>query len=400
MDSFDEYCDPKLEIVKGEQYLRGSINKILVVQLGDIGDLVLAIPTIRSLKESYPSALIYVAAREKACELVDLCAWADGVIKVQKEKRPALDAIRYNINFFRYLRSLHFDLVFDMRTGTRGAFLAYLSGARIRLGYRALDDVWRNVFFPHLVFPPMDMPKLHMAHYHLLLLAAYGLRVNPAWPELLIDDHRSEQISQLLLTEKIPIHLPLIAIQPFSLWHYKEWSAEKFAKLSTWIHKKYGFSVLICGNISEHERVQRMINCGKNGGLYNLAGKTSIAEYAALLSRCSLFIGCDSAGVHIAAAVNTATATIYGPSSPAAWAPRGPRHQVIQKTMDCVPCRQKGCDNTEQCRCLDTLSLDEVIQKIEPFLDSCVSEDGVISCGQKTVEKAQQIPPRTEKQRE
>jgi heptosyltransferase-3 len=106
----------------------------------------------------------------------------------------------------------------------------------------------------------------------------------------------------------------------------------------------------------------------QNEHLHNFAGKTSIAEYAAILDQCSLFIGCDSAGVHIAAAVNTATASIYGPSSPAAWAPRGLNHRVIQKEMACVPCRRKGCNDTEYCKCLDQLEVNEAISIIEPLL--------------------------------
>jgi len=86
--------------------------------------------------------------------------------------------------------------------------------------------------------------------------------------------------------------------------------------------------------------------------------------YAALLQRCDLFIGVDSAGLHIAAAVGTPTVSIYGPSAPASWAPRGSSHLVVQKDWPCVPCRRKGCDDSEQCRCLDELTVEEILQAV------------------------------------
>jgi hypothetical protein len=82
--------------------------------------------------------------------------------------------------------------------------------------------------------------------------------------------------------------------------------------------------------------------------------------FAAVLKSCGLFIGVDSAGMHIAAAVGTPTVSIFGPSSAASWAPRGSRHKVVHGNLPCIPCRQKGCEGTEQSRCLDELSVNEL----------------------------------------
>jgi heptosyltransferase-3 len=84
----------------------------------------------------------------------------------------------------------------------------------------------------------------------------------------------------------------------------------------------------------------------------------------AVLKACALFIGVDSAGMHIAAAVGTPTVSIFGPSAPASWAPRGPEHLVVHRNLSCVPCRQKGCDGKEQSRCLDDLTVAEVMSAV------------------------------------
>jgi len=86
---------------------------------------------------------------------------------------------------------------------------------------------------------------------------------------------------------------------------------------------------------------------------------------AALIQACQLFIGVDSAGMHIAAAVGTPTVIIFGPSAPASWAPTGNHHAIVQKDLPCVPCRQKGCDGSEVSRCLEELAVDEVWAVVE-----------------------------------
>ena len=106
-----------------------------------------------------------------------------------------------------------------------------------------------------------------------------------------------------------------------------------------------------------------MRRCGS--GVFNLAGKTSLGELAAVLKHCHLFIGGDSAGLHIAAAVGTPTISLFGPSSPVSWAPIGEEHEVICKNWECVPCRNKGCQNREWSRCLEELTLEEVQPVVE-----------------------------------
>ncbi len=368
MRFFEVYRQAPLRITKGAQHINGPIERILLIQLGDIGDLVLSIPTLRSLKESYPSAHVTVAARDKAGDLVGLCPWSDDLIKIRGgPPMPGKWALQ-QFRFFRDLRSRNFDMAIDLRTGTRGGILAFLSGARIRMGFTALEDTWRNRLFTHLVYPPMNMPMLHMAHYHLLLLDRYGLAVNAQWPRLCIDKRHDLEISEILTREKVPLGAPSIAIQPFSLWAYKEWPPDRFRQLTQWILSAFEGVVLVCGTPHERPRVEQMMAGLPADRVFNLAGRTRISQYAALLARCRLFVGCDSAGVHIAAAVETPTATIYGPTSPQSWAPREKGHRVIQKAMDCVPCRQKGCRGSGLSQCLENLSVNEVIAEIEPLI--------------------------------
>ena len=90
-------------------------------------------------------------------------------------------------------------------------------------------------------------------------------------------------------------------------------------------------------------------------GARSVAGKTTLGELAALLSRSSLHLGVDSAAPHIANAVGTPTVTIFGPSDWRGWAIPDATHRVVCPDDPCVPCHKKGCDHTEVSLCLDNM---------------------------------------------
>ena len=347
--------------------MSSSPGNILLLQLGDIGDVVLSFPCVRALKETYPEANVVVAVREKAAELIEMCPWADGVISVGKSSGNLCQQLNHQVKFITKLHRYRFDMAIDMRTGTRGAVLAYLSGAPRRIAFYAEDGkLWRNRVFTDLK-KPAPTPNMHVIDFHLELLASFGIVPENKEPEIVIPEDIQQVAAELLLKEKIPAKLSIVAIQPFSLWSYKEWAPEKFAELISWIRKEYDLPVVITGGPDEREKAANLMNrCGE--GVYNLAGKTPIGTYAALLQACSLLISVDSAGPHIAAAVGTPTVTIYGPAAPKAWAPRGGRHRVVQKDLPCVPCLQTGCNGSMVSRCIEELSVDEVIESVNSLL--------------------------------
>ena len=351
-------------LVKGKNLSLDRIKRILLIQLGDIGDVVLSFPSIRALRENFPRSNVIVAVREKARELIEDCPWATEVISVNKDQRRLAQEIAYQKNFFIALRKFHFDLAIDLRTDTRGAVLAFLSGARQRIGFYARDKkLWRNRLFTHLAFLE-GQPGQHIGEYYLSLLVAYNLKTENIYPELHVPVEKQQNGRALFRKEKIPLDRPVIAVQPFSLWPYKEWGLEKYIQLINWIGSEYKLPVIITGSPDERERADEMIRmCGKN--VYNIVGKTSIGVFAAVLKACVLFIGGDSAGMHISSAVGTPTVSIFGPASSIAWAPRGKQHFVVHKKLSCVPCDQKGCQGNGISHCLEELTVDELMPVVK-----------------------------------
>jgi len=355
-------------LVKGNKISRRNIRNILLIQLGDIGDVVLSFSCIRALKENFPDANIIVAVREKAKELIEDCPWAADVISINEEKRTWMEELKYQRKFFSRIRKFRFDLTIDIKPGDRGAILAFLSGARQKISFYAIDGkLWRNRVFTHLMLPQPE-PGLHMSQHYLSLLEAYHIRTDHTWPEHHVSQDKLQKARALLKRKGVSLHRFVVAIQPFSLWKYKEWGVDKYIQLINWLISEYNVSIIITGSLDERKRADEIIEkCQRYA--YNLAGETSIGTLAAVFKACKLFIGVDSAGVHISAAVGIPTLSIFGPSSVSDWAPRGKHHYVVHKTLSCVPCKDKGCQDSEFSRCLEELTLKEVKAVVKSIAD-------------------------------
>lgn len=349
--------------------MRQCDQNILLIQLGDIGDVVLSIPAFRAVREHFPQAKIIVAVREKAKDLIQHIPWVDDAMAINQNHRSLLQELLYQWTFFSLVRNHHFDLVFDFRTGTRGAVLAFLSGAKKRVGFYNTDGFWRNRLFTKLY--RLDYHEsMHVASYYFSLLHADGLTVAHEAPEMNVTPEMQKKAAHILKIGGVPSEWPVIAIQPFSLWRYKEWGTDKYIQLIQRTISEYRVSMVITGSEDESVRAKELVDrcesyAGRGQQVFNLAGKTSLGELAALIQSCQLFIGVDSAGMHIAAAVDTATVIIFGPSAPTSWAPKGNHHAIVQKNLSCVPCRQKGCDGSGVSRCLEELTVVEVWAVVE-----------------------------------
>jgi heptosyltransferase-3 len=154
-----------------------------------------------------------------------------------------------------------------------------------------------------------------------------------------------------------------VSINPCSRWKYKEWGYGKWGELIDLLWANFRLPVVLVGSSGEAAICQETI-AGRDKHAFNLAGKTTLGELAALLQLSAIHIGVDSAAPHIAAAVGTPTVTIFGPSNWKGWIIVDDFHRIVTSNMACIPCEQLGCENTGRSRCLDEL---EVAKLLEPI---------------------------------
>lgn len=351
-------------MVSTQHKINIPVGKILVIQLGDIGDVVWAIPSFWALKAAFPQAKLSVLVRNSNGEFLQDDPLIDKIFTV-KEK-SIMDGLR----LLRNLRREKFDLLMDLRADERGAYVSFFSGAKIKAAKYYSSLPWRNRAYDYLVDTPPDKERiLGAAEQSLRIIRGFGIKETTLIPQILVNEKTRDEMSKLLSEEKIETKNGWISINPFSRWAYKEWGIDKWRQLAFFIWCTYKMPVVITGSASEKKRADELAD-ESNSPVYNLAGKTTIREMAALLQMSRLHIGVDSAAPHIAAAVGTPTITIYGPSDWRDWAPTGEKNMVVLPDMECSPCRQKGCDGKGQSICLDNLPVAKVQNAVKVMLNN------------------------------
>ncbi|MDI6756138.1 MAG: glycosyltransferase family 9 protein [Thermodesulfobacteriota bacterium] len=356
-----------------------NVKKILIIQLGDIGDVVWTTPTLWAVKDAYPDAQVSILVKEGYGALLEEDPSLDKVFEVRGYKGGLLSNGREQIRFLRALRREGFSLAIDLRAGDRGAIIAYLTGApmRVSLLYRGDVPFWRNPLFTHLIDPPPQDKRIRgAAEQSLRIVRGLGIESRETTPRLWVSKEANIRVRELLQHEKITDLKKWITLNPFSRWGYKEWGLDKWKEIIDWLWSKYQIATVIIGAPEERERAVALAKQG-SGLVFNLTGKTTLSDLMGVLNLSFLHIGVDSAAPHIAAAVGTPTITLYGPSDWYDWAPVGDNHKIVLPDGECVPCHKKGCEDKGWSRCLDELAVEQVEMVIGETIDGWKLKSGI-----------------------
>lgn len=344
-------------------------KNILLIQLGDIGDVVLTTPTIRAVKETYPDARVSIMVRKPFGNLLATDPSLYDVVESSRPRGTVLHVIREYATFMLRLRKAHYDLVIDLRTGDRGAILSFITGAKVRVGRPSeTKQFWHNIMFTRIARSPALDPSAHPgADQSLRIVRELGIDTKSSIPQLYASRDNAAQALDLLTKCGLAADAKWVTINPFSRWKYKEWDVMKWARLIDLLWEKYRIHSILTGSPEEAAACEEIIK-GREGHAFSLAGKTTLGELAALLSMTSLHLGVDSAAPHIAAAFGKPTVTIHGPSDWRGWSIVDDLHKIAASSMECVPCNRRGCDDTGVSQCLAQLKVETVMEIVEEVL--------------------------------
>ena len=358
---------------KAEHFSKPSrVDRILIIQLGDIGDVVLATPTVRAVKEAYPHALVSIMVRKPCGSLLAADPNLHDIVEVTKFRGSAFHIMKENVKFARRLRGVRYDLVIDLRTDDRGAIMSFLTGARERVGRRCAKPFWHDLAFTRILDDPAAAPPpVHPgADQSLRVVRAIGMDTKDSTPKLHISSNDRQYAKRRLAEHGLLPNGRWFTLNPFSRWKYKEWSDDKWGQVINNLWGRFNMPALLIGSPQEHSAAESIVSrC--NGGAHNLTGG-SIGEMAAVIATSSLHIGVDSAAPHIAAALGVPTVTIHGPLDWRAWRVNDAMNKIITPQMECVPCNRKGCDGSGngKSQCMERLEANDVLHEIDRFLSS------------------------------
>jgi heptosyltransferase-3 len=333
---------------------------ILLIQLGDVGDVVLTAPTIRAVKESHPDACVSVLVTKPYGSLLAADPNLFEAVEIARKRGPLLQRLREMLAFARLLRRNRYTLVIDLRTGDRGAIASFLTGAPMRVGYHRgeKDRFWHQIAFTHILrkLTPAGLPVHPGADQCLRIVRELGIDTKDSIPKLHISLGDLSRTRSLLADAGIPPGGRVVSSNPYSRWKYKEWSDDKWGEVFDRIWENYQLPTVLIGSAAEADACGK-IAAGREGRVINLAGRTTLGELAAVISLSSLHMGVDSAAPHIAAATGTPTVTIHGPSDWRAWRIADEMHKIVSPAMDCLPCNKTGCDGNGISQCLESLEV-------------------------------------------
>ncbi|MCK5506444.1 MAG: putative lipopolysaccharide heptosyltransferase III [Thermodesulfovibrionia bacterium] len=376
----------------GSSEFRG-VNKILVIKLRHIGDVLLTVPVIRALKETFPDASVSVLVNRGTEDVLAGNTLIDEIVTLERLVKDLSVVKRYlkEIRFIKKIRAKAFDMTVDLTGGDRAAILSRVSGAGYRLGWKSGKGfIGKRYFHTHQVEP---RGRKHIVLQTLEIVKQSGINTGNLSVDIHIPEKERMTIKETLGKYNITEDDTIVHIHPTSRWLFKCWKDEYMAEIIGWIVAQ-GIKVILTSSPekNEIEKVKNILSLipglqATDPGLMDLSGKTSIKQLAAISEISCLFFGVDSAPMHIAAAVNTPTVALFGPSGAFDWGPLDNKslglenpyshrngiqtsgiHTVIQRDWNCVPCGKDGCNGSKKSRCLEEIKPDEVKEIISKKL--------------------------------
>ena len=319
-----------------------NINKILVIRVDGIGDLLNSTPAIALLRENYPSAEITVLARPLNAAVLIGNPDVDRILIFDRDGEHS--GILARLQFYRELRRERFQLAVAMQTAMWSHLVAFLSGATYRLGryqkrFRStLTHAWRGKYRKgetHEVDRNLELVRL--------ICTGEGKRE-------LIFELSSDEIAAAeaqLASLGIGKDAFLIGIHPGGSSFDKRWPEKQYAEFADRLSRQYNATVLLLRGPEEAELV-RNIQAAMQSDAITYAPET-IRELGAMLSYCDLVVCNDSGPMHLAAALAVPTVAIFGPTDHVAWHPLSENAAIVRRDMPCWPCSAHKCKIGWEC---------------------------------------------------
>jgi heptosyltransferase I len=352
----------------------GQNPRILLVRLSAIGDVVVATPVIRALRQAYPSAYLAWVVEEKAADVVRGNPDLDDVIVW-----PRLSArghgvgpagrwysLRQNMAFVRDLRRRRFDVAVDFQGLLRSALVTWAAGAGVRIaseGTREGSALLYTIRVPRGEDPSSRQRCLDLLRP--LAVASTDRRMH-----LWFDDQDRHAASRLLQSGGVGSRFACLC--PATTWRHKHWREEQWAALADRLARECDLHPVFMGAAGDRPMIDR-IRGRMSASAFVAAGETTLKQAAALLERADLVVAVDTALMHIGVAVGTPVIGVCGPSYWPGFQDyeqdgdgRAARFRLVREPYPCSPClRHPTCQNDD---CMAAIQASDVFEAAREVL--------------------------------
>ena len=350
----------------------------------------LSVPAFRALKENFPDSHIAALVNSGTEEVLSGNHLIDEIIIFDRDikKMDLLHRYVRELSFIKTIWMKGFDMTVDLTSGDRAAIVSLLSGAQYRIAYSPKKKglLAKRYLYTHLA---KKQAGQHMVLQNLEVVRQFGINTKHEQLDFFIPEDARMFVKRVFEENNIPPHPPLskggqrgvtiVHVHPTSRWLFKCWKDKYMAEVIRRLIDN-GSKVIVTSSPEKHEleKAKNILSLvdeltpphipplarGGIGGVIDLCGKTTIKQLAAIADASDIFIGVDSAPMHIAAAVGTPVIAIFG-AGVKSWRPWCERHVVLFKEAD----SRKGIKRKEYIKeNLLQITPDDVMKEVQHFL--------------------------------
>lgn len=308
-----------------------NFSNILIIKPSSLGDVVRCLPILAALRHHYPQARISWLVRPDCAGILSHIPELDEIIEFDRKKYGkigiSISVLRDFIGFIYHLHRKKFDLILDLQGLFRSGFLAFASGAPIRIGFASAREL-APLFYTHRIQIPQTREHVVISNWRFMdylgigqLENRYPLPVDPA----------AAQSAQLILQQNgLNPGQSYIVMLIGGSDRRKRWPVKSFADLAQSLQMKYDMQPVLLGAGSEELAIAAQIIDLTKVTIVNLVSRTNLQQLIAIVKKARLVVGNDSGPLHVAAAAEVPVIGLYGPTDPTVVGPYGQTNNVIQ----------------------------------------------------------------------
>ena len=338
-------------------------TKIIIRTPNHLGDCVMALPMINDVGEAYPAAAVTVLVPDNLADLFSGNPGLDQVLKIPSGHVHGLLAV---MKIKEIIASDQYDVGYILPPSFGAAASFKLAGVKERIGYVA--DGRRL-----LLTRPLPLPTpMHSAHryelYYNLLRRTTDLDMELARPKLFLNDDDVVHGTSILSGFDFHEYDEYMVVAFRAVAESRRWGSDKYTELIRMIIAEHHLRVVLVGTSDDMSEGDQIVEAVEHSDMViNLAGKTSLRELAAILSRARLFVGNDSGPAHLAGAVGAPVVVLSGADDPRQTSPvAANKRMLFLDNLDCISCVKNKCPEKGDSfmRCMKDISVEAVADQV------------------------------------
>ena len=342
-----------------------KLDKILLHCPNWVGDLVMATPFLRTVRENNPDSHIAVMVRPQIQAVIESLPYYDEVISYDSKLLDRMLKRKWQVS--RKLKKSDFRLSIILPNSFSSAFLSFVSGIPHRIGFRTNG---REFMLTQAIPPPKEngtVVPITMVDRYLTLCSHLNYSISSRKTVLQFSPGTRETVDNFYQQWGINQSKPIVSIIPgASFGSSKCWPPENFAQVGDALIERYSAQILIMPGPGEEE-IARRIELGMHHRPFNrVAEIISLEHLKAIVSDSALVVTNDTGPRHYAVAFDTPVVVIMGPTDPRYTNYGMGKTRLLRKDLDCSPCHRKVCPTDHSC--MKDISADRVLQACEEFL--------------------------------